>query len=246
MALRSPAAASLEELATRAAELDRAVARQVDAASALEAQALSIEQQLAEASGAFAATGRGRAPGGTRRSRRGVGAPARRAYAEPEPGSEHAGEAGLGVRARRSRRRRHRRSHDRRGRSRHDARAAPRAAGDARAAAPRTPTPTAPRLWPIARRSTTSTSGCGQTRASRPAREEGSAFPRCVRGSRSTRRSSRRLPRYARRSSTPRRRHGSSRQRATSSRQRLRRSKRRRLRRRPQRRRPKRASRARW
>ena len=57
VALRPPAAASLEELATRAAELDRAVARQLDATSALEAQALSIEQQLAEASGAFAPPG---------------------------------------------------------------------------------------------------------------------------------------------------------------------------------------------
>ena len=57
VALRAPAAASLDELATRAAELDRAVARQIDAASALEAQALSIEQQLAAASGAFAPPG---------------------------------------------------------------------------------------------------------------------------------------------------------------------------------------------
>ncbi|MDB5212135.1 MAG: double-strand break repair Rad50 ATPase [Myxococcaceae bacterium] len=57
VALRLPAAASLDALATRVAELDRAVARQVDAASALEAEARSIEQQLAAASGDFAPPG---------------------------------------------------------------------------------------------------------------------------------------------------------------------------------------------
>jgi uncharacterized protein YhaN len=57
VALHPPAAASLEGLATRAAELDRVAARHVDAVSALEAQALSIEQQLAEASGDFAPPG---------------------------------------------------------------------------------------------------------------------------------------------------------------------------------------------
>jgi uncharacterized protein YhaN len=57
VALRLPAPPTLEEVATRAAELDRATARQADAAAALESQALAIEQQLAQASGAFAPPG---------------------------------------------------------------------------------------------------------------------------------------------------------------------------------------------
>jgi uncharacterized protein YhaN len=57
VALRLPAPATLEELAARAAELDRALARQADGAAALEVQALAIEQQLAQESGAFAPPG---------------------------------------------------------------------------------------------------------------------------------------------------------------------------------------------
>ena len=54
LALRPPSAAVLEALAARVIEVDRLVARQSDRANALEAQALAIEQQLAELTGDFA------------------------------------------------------------------------------------------------------------------------------------------------------------------------------------------------
>jgi len=54
IALRPPAETVLDDLAARAADADRALSRQTDRASALEAQLLTLEQELAQASGDFA------------------------------------------------------------------------------------------------------------------------------------------------------------------------------------------------
>ena len=54
VALRLPAEGVLDELATRASELDRSLSRQTERAAELAAQAMAVEQQLAEASGDFA------------------------------------------------------------------------------------------------------------------------------------------------------------------------------------------------
>jgi uncharacterized protein YhaN len=57
VAMHPPAPATLDAFASRAAELDRALAKHVEKLAELDAQALSIEQQLAEASGDFAPPG---------------------------------------------------------------------------------------------------------------------------------------------------------------------------------------------
>jgi uncharacterized protein YhaN len=57
VALHPPAGGTLDAFAARAAELDRALAKHVEKLADLDAQALSIEQQLAEASGDFAPPG---------------------------------------------------------------------------------------------------------------------------------------------------------------------------------------------
>ena len=54
VALRLPAEGALDELATRIAGLDRALARHGERAAELDAKAMEVEQQLAEASGDFA------------------------------------------------------------------------------------------------------------------------------------------------------------------------------------------------
>lgn len=54
IAVPVPAEGVLDELAARAAELDRVLSRHAERAAELEAQALSVEQALAEASGDFA------------------------------------------------------------------------------------------------------------------------------------------------------------------------------------------------
>jgi uncharacterized protein YhaN len=57
VAMHPPALATLDTCASRAAELDRALAKHVEKLAELDAQSLSIEQQLAEASGDFAPPG---------------------------------------------------------------------------------------------------------------------------------------------------------------------------------------------
>jgi uncharacterized protein YhaN len=57
VAMHPPAPGTLDGIASRAAELDRALAKHVEKLAELDAQALSIEQQLAEASGDFAPPG---------------------------------------------------------------------------------------------------------------------------------------------------------------------------------------------
>ena len=57
VAMHPPPPATLDVFASRATELDRALAKHVEKLAELDAQALSIEQQLAEASGDFAPPG---------------------------------------------------------------------------------------------------------------------------------------------------------------------------------------------
>jgi uncharacterized protein YhaN len=54
VALRLPAAGTLDALAARASELDRTLSRHTERVAGLDAQALAVDQQLAEASGDFA------------------------------------------------------------------------------------------------------------------------------------------------------------------------------------------------